>query len=438
MTTICFLLTYIFEQFVAYIYFSKKLTQKVSNKQLLSSYIISFAIQFAVNFTNIPYLNLLSFLICNFLIAYICYYSSIKQVIFNVLLLESLMIVTELIIIYSATLLFKIDLKDYSTNPYIFTLETIGTKTLYFVFAYISSRISFKEKKNAINKDYSYLLFFLPLTSVILIMSLVYVSINLDLDQIANILFMIISFLLLIINIVVFLVHERIISTLTKNTELQLEKQKEEINQEYYIELERQYDASNILVHDIKRCLLNIRELSNSKDYTEIIKYVDSIYQGYEIKSLKQYSNNKLVNVIVNRYAQLCYENNIEFCADIRNIDFSFISDSDLTSLLDNLLENSYEASRNSQDKLINLNIDIKNESYVRIDISNSCDKNPIKTNKYFETSKKDKKSHGFGLKIINKIIKKYNGNFEYSYDIDLHVFNISIILKTQKFLISA
>ena len=112
MTTICFLLTYIFEQFVAYIYFSKKLTQKVSNKQLLSSYIISFAIQFAVNFTNIPYLNLLSFLICNFLIAYICYYSSIKQVIFNVLLLESLMIVTELIIIYSATLLFKIDLKN--------------------------------------------------------------------------------------------------------------------------------------------------------------------------------------------------------------------------------------------------------------------------------------------------------------------------------------
>lgn len=311
MTTICFLLTYIFEQFVAYIYFSKKLTQKVSNKQLYSSYIISFIIQFAVNFTNIPYLNLLSFLICNFLIAYFCYYSSIKQVLFNVLILESLMIVTELIIIYLTTLLFKINLKDYSANPFIFTLETIGTKTLYFVFAYISSRISSKEKKNTINKDYSYLLFFLPLTSVILIMSLVYVSINLDLDQIANILFMIISSLLLIINIIVFLVHEKIISTLTKNTELQLEKQKEEINQEYYLELERQYDSSNILIHDIKRCLLNIRELSNLNENDKIIEYVDSIYEGYEIKSLKQYSNNKLVNVIVSRYAQLCNDNNI-------------------------------------------------------------------------------------------------------------------------------
>ena len=275
MTTICFLLTYIFEQFVSYIYLSKKLTQKVSNKQLLLSYIVSFIIQFALNFTNIPYLNLLSFLICNFAIAYVCYYSSINQVLFNVLLLESLMIVTELIIIYLATLLFKIDLKNYSTNPYIFTLETIGTKTLYFVFAYVASKISLKEKENTIDKDYSYLLFFLPLTSVVLIMSLVYVSINLDLDQIANILFMIISSLLLIINIIVFLVHEKIISTLTKNTELQLEKQKEEINQEYYLELERQYDSSNILIHDIKRCLLNIRELSNIFLY-HVSKYLMS------------------------------------------------------------------------------------------------------------------------------------------------------------------
>ena len=44
MTTICFLLTYIFEQFVSYIYLSKKLTQKVSNKQLLLSYIVSFMV----------------------------------------------------------------------------------------------------------------------------------------------------------------------------------------------------------------------------------------------------------------------------------------------------------------------------------------------------------------------------------------------------------
>lgn len=430
MTTICFLLTYIFEQFVAYIYFNKKLTQKVSNKQLLLSYITSFIVQFTVNFTNFPYLNLITFLICNFVIAYICYYSSIKQILFNVLILESLMIITELIIIYLVTLLFKIDLKDYSANPFIFTLETIGTKTLYFVFAYISSRISFKEKKNVINKDYSYLLFILPLTSVILIMSLVYVSINIDLDQIANILFMIISFLLLIINIIVFLVHEKIISTLNRNTELQLERQREEINQEYYIELERQYDSSNILIHDIKRCLLNIRELSNNNDNEKIIKYIDSIYNGYEIKSLKQYSNNKLVNVIVSRYAQLCNDNNIDLIVDIRNIDFSFITDSDLTALLDNLLENAFDASKISVNKQIELVIDNHNEKYIFFSIINSSDKEPKIINNLYISTKNSKSPHGIGLKSVTRIVRRYSGNINCNYNKDKKYFHTSILLK--------
>lgn len=431
MINFCYLLTFIFEQFIAYIYYDKKLIQRTSNTKLLISFSISFLLQYVINFTNIPYLNLLTFFICNSLVVYFCYYASLKQVLFNVISLESLMIITELIIIYCATLFFKIDLKDYSNNTLIFILETIGTKTLYFTLAYTATKISFKEKKNIFKKDYSYLLFFLPLTSVILIMSLVYVSINLDLDQTANILFMLISFLLLIINIVVFLVHEKIVSTLTKNTELQLEKQKEKINKEYYTELKKQYNSSNILIHDIKKCLLNIRALSNEKDNEKIIEYVDSIYNGYEIKSLKQYSNNKLVNVIVSRYAQLCNNNNINLTVDIRNIDFSFITDSDLTALLDNLLENAYEATKKSKNREIELKIDRRNEKYILIDIMNSSDIKPKMIGNFYLSTKNDNDLHGIGLKSISRIVKRYFGNLECNYNETDKIFHTSILLKT-------
>lgn len=431
MINFCYLLTFVFEQFIAYIYYDKKLIQKITNTKLLIYFSISFLLQYIINFTNIPYLNLLTFFICNSLVVYFCYYSSLKQVLFNVISLESLMIITELIIIYCATLFFKIDLKDYSNNTLIFILETIGTKTLYFTLAYTATKISFKEKKNIFKKDYSYLLFFLPLTSVILIMSLVYVSINLDLDQTANILFMVISFLLLIINIVVFLVHEKIVSTLTKNTELQLEKQKEEINKEYYTELEKQYNSSNILIHDIKKCLLNIRALSNEKDNEKIIEYVDSIYNGYEIKSLKQYSNNKLVNVIVSRYAQLCNNNNINLTVDIRNIDFSFITDSDLTALLDNLLENAYEATKKSKNREIELKIDSRNEKYILFDIMNSSDTKPKMIGNFYLSTKNDNDLHGIGLKSISRIVKRYFGNLECNYNETDKTFHTSILLKT-------
>ncbi len=430
MINFCYLLTFVFEQFIAYIYYDKKLIQKISNTKLLTYFSISFLLQYVINFTNIPYLNLLTFFICNSLVVYFCYYASLKQVLFNVISLESLMIITELIIIYCATLFFKIDLKDYSNNTLIFILETIGTKTLYFTLAYTATKISFKEKKNILKKDYSYLLFFLPLTSVILIMSLVYVSINLDLDQTANILFMVISFLLLIINIIVFLVHEKIISTLTKNTELQLEKQKEKINKEYYTELEKQYNSSNILIHDITKCLLNIRALSNEKDNEKIIEYIDSIYNGYEIKFLKQYSNNKLVNVIASRYAHLCDDEMISIEIDIRNIDFSFMNDCDLTALLDNLLENAYEATRKSKKKEIELKIDIRNEKYILFHITNSCDTEPKMIGNFYLSTKNDNNLHGIGLKSISRIIKRYSGKINCDYNNSENRFCVSILLK--------
>ena len=431
MINFCYLLTFVFEQFIAYIYYDKKLIQKINNIKLLIYFSISFLLQYIINFTNIPYLNLLTFFICNSLVVYFCYYSSIKQVLFNVISLESLMIITELIIIYCATLFFKIDLKDYSNNTLIFILETIGTKTLYFTLAYTATKISFKEKKNIFKKDYSYLLFFLPLTSVILIMSLVYVSINLDLDQTANILFMVISFLSLIINIIVFLVHEKIISTLTKNTELQLEKQKEEINEEYYAELEKQYNSSNILIHDIKKCLSNIKELASEKDYNKINEYINSIYKGYEINFLKQYSNNKLINVIVSRYAQLCNDKKISIEVDIRNIDFSFINDCDLTALLDNLLENAYEAATRSKKKEIELIIDNRNEKYILFDIVNSSDEKPKMIGDFYLSTKHDNGLHGIGLKSISRIVKRYSGNLECNYSETNKIFHTSILLKT-------
>lgn len=67
-----------------------------------------------------------------------------------------------------------------------------------------------------------------------------------------------------------------------KNTELELEKQKLHINEEYYIELEKQYDSSNILIHDIKKCLGNIKGLLLQNDNSKAIEYIDSIYDGYK------------------------------------------------------------------------------------------------------------------------------------------------------------
>ncbi len=255
-------------------------------------------------------------------------------------------------------------------------------------------------------------------------------SIKYEADYSSKLVFTVISLILLFANIIVFIVHEAMLKTLYLNTELQLEAQKKTINEEYYKDIQKQYESSNLLIHDIKKCLMNIRGFAAENDSEAIVKYVDSIYQGYSVNNLKQFSSNKLVNVIVSRYNELCSGKSIDFQADIRNVDFSFMSDGDLTALLDNLLENAYEASRVTENKYVSILIDNVNEEFLRIKTVNSAKSEPIVKSGNLVSSKSNKKGHGIGLKSVKKAAQKYGGDINWSYDNQLKRFTAVVLLK--------
>ncbi len=434
MTTLCYLFIYIFEQFIAYMYFKNKFHPKRKAIIIGLCYVLSFLTQYAIQLFDNPFLNLASFFVANIIIVAICFEASIRQIIFNTLLLEGIMITTEIVVMYLFSSILNIDLLACKNSNFIIFLETATTKAFYFFVASLISKISKKESHNIYSKnDYSFLLFILPAVSILIIASFAYLSFILPIDKTTNILFSVASIVLLLSNVIVLIVHEKIIDTIMKNAELQLEMQKTEINDEYYRELEQQYNSSSLLIHDIKKCLMNIRELSVQKENDHIITYIDSIYNGYEIKSFKQFSNHKLVNIIVSRYEQLCESENIRFSVDIRSVDFSFMSDSDITALLDNLLENAYEAAKASEIGIIDLSIEKQNERYVRIQTSNSSEQKPIITNGIIKSTKSNNKLHGIGIKSITKITKKYSGNIAWNYDDASKVFTSTILLKMDK-----
>ena len=439
MIIICYIFIFIFEQIVSFMYFNNKFYSKKPYTYIIIALLISFAVQFSGNLIGnemgFSEINLITFFFCNILFVLLLFKTTIKQAFFNVILLEGLMITSELGVMHLTSFLLRVDLQDYLNDNSVIILETIGTKTLYFSITYFISKFSTKEKEKQ-NKnntiDISYLLFILPLSAIGIIISFTYLSINYDTEQFIKLIFTIISIVLLFANIIVFIVHERMIKTSFENTELQLEKQKNEINEEYYKELSKQYESSNLLIHDIKKCLMNIRTFANSADNEAIMEYIDSIYQGYNINRLKQFSNNKLVNIIISRYSELCINNNIVFSVDIRNVDFSSISNSDLTALLDSLLENAYEAALYSSEKQISVSIDNKNENYIILDISNSTETCPKIDSQKNYTTKKNNDYHGLGLKSIKKIAKRYSGKIEYKYDEKHHIFTVLVIIKSR------
>lgn len=433
MASICYLLTYIFETLISIMYFTQKSDRKCSNIYFLIGTIMSVVIQFALSFSGIHYLNLLAFAVCNFLFCFILYKSTIFQSIFNVLVLSSTMLITELCVFYLSRFIFGISISEHTNNNLTLWMQMASSKLLYFLVAYLIGNLSTKENREKASFKKSILLLLLPLASISVLLGIVRIT---ELFTLPNSVFLILcvaTFLLLYSNIIVFWVHESTVKTEKENMEYRLQAQKAELDTEYYTILQNQYENSNILIHDIKRHLLSIKELANQNDCTNICAYIDNLYEGYEIKYLKKYSNHQIINAIINRYMMLCKDKSIDFYCDVRDIDFSFISNSNLTSILDNLLENAFEAAKDSTNKTIELTIRKTNVNFIVIQLENTCSKSPSIKKGELQTTKANKDIHGYGIKSIKRIIKDYDGMMSHSYDSKTMIFTFTVVLNTSK-----
>lgn len=229
--------------------------------------------------------------------------------------------------------------------------------------------------------------------------------------------FALISVALPALTVAICLVHRKEVENFAEATESSLEIQRQRMNREYYAELEHQYDLRDILIHDMKGRLRTIKQLSQDGECERISSYIDSVYDSGAMGAVKQFSGNKLANVIISRYAHLCANSEVKFSCDVRSIDFSFLSDSDLTVLLDNILHGAYKQAVRSDKRFIDINIGSFNEVYVVLNVSNSTDGAP-----------NIKKSERAGR--IGHIVEKYGGQVSFECP-DGKIFTAKIMLKS-------
>lgn len=401
MDTVCKLIACAFGQFAAYCYFSRRFETKCPIAAVCGFFAAALAVQFAVSFAGLAALNIALLFISNLCAAFIIYRAGIKQSLIHCLLLEVLAAMSAFIIMFGLP---KIIGHEPPGNGMI--LLGISSSALYFTFSYAVSR----------HKDdmivYSVLVSMLSLVCAAMI-----AGFGFAFFPGSNLVLTLISVILPLAISAVCMAHRKLVCKISKSTESLLEEQRQKLNAEYYAELEHQYDLRDIIIHDIKGHLRTIKQLSQNGENDRINSYIDSIYNSGAMGAVKQFSSNKLANVIISRYAHLCANSEIKFNCDVRSIDFSFLSDSDLTILLDNILNGAYKSAEKSEERFIDMSIGSFNEAYVVLNVRHSVDGSPdIKNSKMAAR--------------ISKIIQKYGG--QASFDCaDERIFAAKIMFKS-------
>ena len=177
-----------------------------------------------------------------------------------------------------------------------------------------------------------------------------------------------------------------------------------------YRDLLEKYEESQGTVHDIKRHLKILSGLIGDEERAR--KYLEEFIEETEKMKPQFKSKNAILDVIINHKILQAELKEIEFTVDYSDVDMSFISDMDITIMLANALDNSYEAVEALEKNRRQVKLIITSMSnFLLINISNSYNNVEQKPNGKFVTTKKN--HSGLGLKNVQKAVERYDGIYK-------------------------
>ena len=426
MQNIFFLIFMYFSQWLIIFSYAKSIYERRNKFSVLTTITLYAILMLTYRFlTTIEVLNIIFTLLCNVLCLYLGFKSTFKSAAFHGMILGIIQLVSEAVAVYIISWSFGLNNTSYTKNNVVYIIDVIISKILYFAISRLL--LKFSNQENDV-KSWGrwFSLAILPTSSLFIIIVMRILTNGQTFSFKESMLCISSISLLLISNIVVYLIYEKAEKSNQKLIELELTNQKNDIDMQYLSLLERKNEQMQIMTHDYKN---NVQTIAEMTDSPEIKEYVNSMVG--EIKKYNQIAKtkNKLLDVILNKYTDICESKDIHFETDIMTDNLSFFDGYDISSLFNNILDNAVESAEKSNDRFISLSISTSLNSYRKIMIINSCDSEPETKNGKLITSKSDKSTHGLGTKSISKIVNKYDGELQWDYNGNEHTFKLTIII---------
>ena len=180
---------------------------------------------------------------------------------------------------------------------------------------------------------------------------------------------------------------------------------------DYFEGLKKNEEKVRIFRHDVRAHITAIQKYLDEGDVEKLREYLACIQKQVNTDEAKKYTCNMTVDAVINDQIKAMNKKNIKFkydgCPRIRED----ISDYDLCTIFYNILKNAVEGCEKVEDdeKCISVNVSNNGEQLlVKVENDTILKDKAIEEERF--TTKKDIRNHGFGIKSVSAVVKKYNG----------------------------
>lgn len=208
-------------------------------------------------------------------------------------------------------------------------------------------------------------------------------------------------------------------------------QQKTEMVEYDYKVMQKENRERDILLHDIRKHRMAIREMAEAGRAKDIVRYLDEMEKTSQRVRNRDLVNHELLNLILNRKIQEAEDLGIGVQYELSDMSGLLLSQMEVCAFFSNILDNAIEANQDLAEG---------KERWMKLDCARKgrmlvlSEANPMPEGKLRflegipQTTKKEKRKHGLGMQSIRQIVDSYEG--EMQVDVGEGIFQLTICLE--------
>lgn len=179
----------------------------------------------------------------------------------------------------------------------------------------------------------------------------------------------------------------------------------------HYKMVEKQLEQNRIYLAEIEKQLDFLDEYALSNENELLAECRQDLLATKQQLCVEKYCSNPILNSVFQHKKAECREKEIALTLNLSGFQCDFAKEVDMIGILYNLFDNAIEACchlENPKERYLSVTCQ-NQEKETLLEFVNT--RNPeIKPSANQKTWKKDVRNHGFGLEIMDRLVKKYQG----------------------------